>query len=366
MLPDLGVGAGAEQHELAAVAEAVVDGVRDERHALLVVETPDEADDGLVNVLEPEAVSERALALVFVADLRGRVGLGQAPVGLGIPDVVIEAVEHAAELAAVGVEGAAEPLMLVGVEEFPRVARRDGGDEIRVNDAALEQVEHAGIARVLQAILGVEMRGAVEPGGTQDVLAGEPLVGDVVQGEADARMAQAGLLVELVEHHGHERGLPVVAVDHVGVFAGFQHELQRGFAEEGETLVVVVVPVVNAPVEEILLRVRLDEEALPSMHEAEVHGAMHGALVPRHPQILHRDLQTVDFLVAHAVVLREDDLDRITADLELATQAENHIAQPAYLGDRCAFWGNHYNVHRRGLGGTGGVGMRQGRRRSLR
>src|SRR5574344_2492887 len=153
MLADLGVGAGAEQHELAAVAEAVVDGVCDQRHALLVVEATDEADDGLVNVLEPEAVSERALALVFVADFRGRIGFWQAPVGLGIPDVVVEAVEHAAELAVVTMERAAEPLMLVGVEELPRVARRDGGDEIRVNDAALEQVEHAGIARVLQAVL---------------------------------------------------------------------------------------------------------------------------------------------------------------------------------------------------------------------
>ena len=51
------------------------------------------------------------------------------------------------------------------------------------------------------------------------------------------------------EEHGHQGGLPVVGVDHVGIPGQMLEGLQNGLGEEGEPLPVVIVSVTAVPVE---------------------------------------------------------------------------------------------------------------------
>ena len=100
-----------------------------------------------------------------------------------------------------------------------------------------------------------------------------------------------------------------------------------------------------AAVEEAIGRVRLDEEAFAALDEAEPHGAVNGAAVPRYPEVLVGHRQPDDPVIAKAVVLRQHDLDRVAAQLKLATKPEHHIAQAARLRNRGALARDHHHEH---------------------
>ena len=91
------------------------------------------------------------------------------------------------------------------------------------------------------------------------------------------------------------------------------HELERRLGEEGEAHVLIEKAVVGATAEEVVARMRVDEEALATVHMAEIHSAMDMVIEPRHPQVLVGDVQSPDLIVAHAIVFRQDDLDRVAA-----------------------------------------------------
>ena len=222
---------------------------------------------------------------------------------------------------------------------------RDGGDEVRIDDAALHQVDRGAVEVVLQPGGVVEVVRSAQPGGPQHVLAGHALVAEVVDGVAHPRVGHPGVLVHLVEQHRHQPGLPVVAMDDVGSPAGLVHELQGGLAEEGEPGGVVGVAVEVPAVEEVVRRVRVDEVAAPAVHEPEPHRGVHRPAVPGHPQIGVGDAQVEDLVVAQAVVLGQDDLDRMAAPFQLPAQPEHHLRQPAGLGDRGTFGGHHHHIH---------------------
>src|SRR5450631_2198495 len=98
-------------------------------------------------------------------------------------------------------------------------------------------------------------------------------------------------------------------------------------------------------IEEAVRRVWVDKETAPAVDVAEPDRAMHEPTVPRHPEILVGDREPKDLVVAHAVVLREDDLHPVAAQLELAAEAEDDLAQSARLRHRGALGRNHYNEH---------------------
>src|SRR6266487_1183172 len=123
-----------------------------------------------------------------------------------------------------------------------------------------------------------------------------------------------------------------MAMDHVGTLVALEHELQRGAAEEGEPLIVIGVAIEGATIKEILVGVRLDEETLAAVNEPEIHAAMNGVMIPRHPEVLEVRLQIENLIVAQAIVLRQDDLHGIAPDFQLAGQPEHHVAQAAHLG----------------------------------
>ena len=157
---------------------------------------------------------------------------------------------------------------------------------------------------------------------------------EVVDGQADPRMGEAELLIDLVQEDRQQGRLPVVAVDDVRVLAGLPQEFDRGPGKEGEALHIVVEAVDAAAVEEVVMGVRLDEEALAPMHEAEEDGAVDGPLEPGHPEVAIDLVQFVDLIVAQVGVFGQDDLDMVAADGVFAADAEDHVCQAADLGHR--------------------------------
>ncbi len=137
MLPDAAIRAGSQQHELRAVLQAVMDGVGDERHAFLLVQPADVADDGLERIPQPEPLPQRLLVLVFVVERVDAVLARDVAVDLRVPDLVINAIEDAADLAAMNLEGVAQPEVLGGVHDLPGVMGRNRGDEIGIDNARL-------------------------------------------------------------------------------------------------------------------------------------------------------------------------------------------------------------------------------------
>ena len=136
-----------------------------------------------------------------------------------------------------------------------------------------------------------------------------------------------------------------MAMDNVGVLVAFEHELECCPAKKSKSLVIVPVTVENPPIEEVLIRMRFDEEAFAAMNEAEINAAMNAVIVPGNPQIFERKPQIEDLVVAQAVVFRQDNLDVIPANFQFAAQPKHDVAQSAHFGNGSAFGSNHYDVH---------------------
>ena len=145
---------------------------------------------------------------------------------------------------------------------------------------------------VAQPVVIEEAIRIMQPGGPQHLHAADPLMLEVVDGEAGPRVVMPSCLVDLVQQHRYQGRLPVVAMDDVRMLAGLPQELHRRPGEEGEAQDVVRKAVDAAPVEEVVPRMRLDEETFASVHETEIDGAVDGPVVPGHPQVLE-DLDAV-------------------------------------------------------------------------
>ena len=137
-------------------------------------------------------------------------------VGFGIPDFVIEAVEDAAEFSVVHTEDALEAHAEMTMTDFVCVSWRDGGDKIGIHDTAFHQVDSTVAVVVSQAITGENM-GWVQTNLAEDVFTMDALMSQVVQGEADSRVAHAKMLINFVKEDGNECGLPIMTMDDVGM-----------------------------------------------------------------------------------------------------------------------------------------------------
>src|ERR1019366_9020227 len=317
MLPDPCIRTGPQQHELAAMLEAVMGGVGDERHAFLLIQPADVADNGLKCILQPEPLPQRLLVLVLVIERVQAVLAWDVAVDFGVPNVILDAIEDAAKLGAMDLESVAQSEILGRVHDLPGVMGRDRGAEVGIDNAGFHEVDGRMVEIVLEPVLVKEVTGPVETGRAQYVLPGDALMLEVVQRVAYPRMSHPRVLIHLIEQHRHQAGPPIMAENDGWVLVALEHELQGGLAKESEPLVVIHLPVERAAVEEVMVGMRLDEKALAAMHEAEIDAAMHGVIVPRHPQVFERELQVEDLVMPQAIVFGQDDLDRVAANLQL-------------------------------------------------
>src|ERR1039458_3903321 len=198
MLPDPCIRTGPQQYELAAVLEAVMDGVGDERHAFLLIQPADVTDNGLKHILQPEPLPQRLLVLVLVIERVEAVLARDVAVDFGVPNVILDAIEDAADLGAMDLESVAQPEILGRVHDLPRVMGRDGGDEVGIDNAGFHQVKGGMVEIVLEPVLVKEVTGPIETDRAQDVLPGDALMLEVMQRVAHPRMSQYQMLVHLV------------------------------------------------------------------------------------------------------------------------------------------------------------------------
>jgi hypothetical protein len=157
---------------------------------------------------------------------------------------------------------------------------------------------------------------------------------EVVNREADTLVFHAVILVGFEKKHGDQGGLPVVAMDDVGPLVGFEHVLKSGFAEKGIAHNVVGIAIGGGAVEEIILRVGLNEEAFPSVDEAKINGTVNRSVAPGNPEVVVVDGEPPDTVVVHAVVLGQNDFDGVAANLKLTAQPRNNVAQAPHLDHR--------------------------------
>jgi len=179
----------------------------------------------------------------------------------------------------------------------------------------------------------------------QNMFTVDALVGDVVKGEADARVAHAEVLIGFVKEYGHERGLPVMTMDDVGMLVRFEHEFQGGAGEESESFDIVMMAVKNTAIEKIVVGVRIDEETSQAFHEPEVNVAMNPLVVVGDPKIAVGFGQTPDAVVAHAIIFGQDDFDRVATNAKFSGQALDDVTEAADFRGGSAFGRDHYDEH---------------------
>ena len=207
--------AGAQHHHLGVLIHDLGQNGVHQVQSLLVGQPGDQTDDELVVVLpQPQLLLQCPLVLLLPGQNIGNVVVGvQHGVRPGIPDVVVNAVDDAPELAGVVAQVGIQLFAVLGSLDFPGVGAADGGDHVAVGQAALE---HIGIQPVLgQGILIehiVRQAGPIADGG--DVV--NTLEAQIVNGQHGFGTAQGRILEQRPQIHGHQRRLPVVAVDHVG------------------------------------------------------------------------------------------------------------------------------------------------------
>ena len=153
--------------------------------ALLAVEPPDVGDDRFEILAQPQPIAQGVFIGVLLIQGVKAVAGGNVRIDFRIPDIIIDAVQHAAELIAMHFQGMIEPAALIGMTGLIGMGRRYGGDEIGIDDTALHQVDRAVIEVVPQAVEIEILRDVGQAGGPQHVFAGQPLMLEVVNGVAD-------------------------------------------------------------------------------------------------------------------------------------------------------------------------------------
>ena len=119
-------------------------------------------------------------------------------------------------------------------------------------------------------------------------------------------MRHPELFVNFEQQNRYYPCLPVVTMDYVWMPVCLQHELKCRLAEKGEPFRVIMMPIIDAPAENISPRMGFDKEALPIVNKTEEDGAMDQLVVKRDPEIVVDFPQFVNLLIPHAVVLRKN------------------------------------------------------------
>src|SRR6266705_6359209 len=182
----------------------------------------------------------------------------------------------------------------------------------------------------------------------QDMLSRDPLMPEVVEGVADPRVRHPNVFVHFIQEDGNQTGLPVVTMNDLRVFIRLEHEFQCCAAEEGKTRHIVVMSVKQSAVEEIVLRMRIYEEAFQIVDQSKINVAVNllGEIGNRQVTVALRE--SPDPVVTHAVILGKNDLDGVSSDRQLVGQALDHIPKTSDFGNRSTFRRYHHDEHKAG------------------
>src|SRR5208283_690853 len=120
---------------------------------------------------------------------------------------------------------------------------------------------------------------------------------------------------------------------------------KRRPAEKSKPLGIIVVAVKNISVEKVPVRMRLNKKTFSSMDKTEKNRAMHPVVIKRDPKVPIDHLQSVDMVIPHAVVFRQDDLDKVSPNFEFVAEPVNNVRESSHLCNRGTFRRDHYYIH---------------------
>ena len=231
---------GAEHGHLHAALQNPLEGVHHKIHALLAREARDHHHErAVIANLEPQFFLELGLAQGLAGHVVGAEVRSDARVGRGVELLDVDAVQDALQHVVAVAQDPVEALAVLGRLDLAGIAGRDGRDRIGVVQAAEHVVDGIGIA----AELAGSGRDVPEPQHVVEQHVGElALERHVVDREHGAHVFIEGeTLVVLAQKDRGERGLPVVAVEHVALKALGQvlQRLGHGLGEESEALAVI-------------------------------------------------------------------------------------------------------------------------------
>src|SRR5271165_3575520 len=171
--------------------------VADQVNALLSVKAPNVSDQRLVALADPKAVAESLFVPVFSLETIGVVAVGDEPIHLRVPNVVIYTIAHTAKLVAVNIQGVTEAAALLGVHCLPGVAMRDSGEEVGVYDTRFHEVDGVRVEVIAQTTVMEIVVRSPKASCPKHALAVQALMPEVVDRVANALVLHPAKSVDL-------------------------------------------------------------------------------------------------------------------------------------------------------------------------
>src|SRR6266516_7683432 len=157
MLVGAVLGAVAQQDELGAVVQAVENRVPHQFQSLLCVQPANESDNRFLVLRPQKALPQGAFVLILLVNGLNVVMSRDVRIGLRIELIIVQPVENSAVLVVMKMQCPFQSVCLSAVFGLPGMTRGDSGDEIRIDNSALHQIESMRIMVVPQAVIVHEM-----------------------------------------------------------------------------------------------------------------------------------------------------------------------------------------------------------------
>ena len=331
--------AGTQDHKLHGELHHIMNDLADQIQALMGHQAGHHSNDGGMRLL-PQA--GHLLQLRLIRRLASQVRSGEVAVNPGIGSGVIElhvdAVEHAGELIGALAHDTLHPMGEVGHFQLVGVGRRDRVHGVGTEDRALEQIHVA--VHQQRAVLdpaAVQAEEVSQHGGVVTAL-----ILDIVDGQDGFDTAVPVLPHAVVlQVNGHQCGLPVIAVNHVGPELHMVQHPHHGPGEKAEALAIVHLSVKVAAVEVLLVVQEVPGHAVLLQGEQSA-----VAMPPRQVHIvIAKEIQLIAVLRPHPVIKRQDHGDLRALFRQRRGEGTGHIRETAGFTKRDGLTGYVQNLH---------------------
>ena len=334
------VVAGAEHDQANVVRQNIGQHSLNQIKSLLVNKAGDNADNRRVCVaFQTAELQEFSLVDQLILRIVRAVVLEDLAVGLRIEGIHVDAVQDAVQLVAVHAQHGIQAVTVVFGLDLVGVGRGNRGNRSGSHDSGLHQVDVA----VHRHKAGAEVCVVNAEHILQNLTAVAALILDVVNGEhgLDVLVERAGSKHQIVVNR-NEGGLPVVAVDDIGLPVQIGQNLEHSLGVVRETLCVVVLAVDLAASEVILVVDKIIGNAIRLIAE--------DAAVLVAPAQTDVSVFDVIELFAHTLVDRRIQRAEYTHVMSLGCQSLRertcYIAQSTGFDERSAFAGNIHDFHK--------------------
>ena len=251
----------------------------------------------------------------------------------------VNAVQYAVQLIADGVHDGGHAVGIVIVVKLGGIGGADGGDRVGHQHGGLHEIHvavHLQRAVVPPALVQTEKVG-------HGVGAVAALILDIMDGEhgfdTPHRVPAGGNVLEI---DGHQRRLPVVAVNHIRHPVQTGQQIHHRLAEKGEAFAVVILAVQPAPAEIVLVIHEIPRHA-PILHDEQA-----AVLVP--PCHVHIDIAAVDHplppLVGDLIIQWQDHRHLIAVLGQRYRQTAGHVRKTARLAEGKRLTGGKQYFHK--------------------